>query len=155
MDTINFLSIIIAIGSLIIAIISIFYTLKTKEKYEKIALKLGNGEDISEILKKYIYKVNEIEKKDDEIIEYCNKINTEINKNIKKIGLVKYNQYNTTKNNLSFALTLLNNKNDGIIINGIYGVDYSNVYCKLIINGKSEEKLSEEENESLNIAKNK
>ena len=146
---------IISVISLIIALISIYYTIKTKKRYENLANKLGKGENITDILKNYINKVNDLDKKDDQIIEYCNKINEELNKNIKKIGLIKYNLYNTTKNDLSFALALLDKENNGVIINSIYGIDYSNVYCKLIINGKSKDKLSSEENEALNIAKNK
>ena len=155
MDNFNILMIAISASSLIIALISIYFSLKTKKRYEKIAMKLGNGQNIADILKDYINKVNDLDKKDDQIIEYCNKINEEINKNIKKIGLIKYNLYNTTKNDLSFALALLDRENNGVIINSIYGVDYSNVYCKLIIKGKSKERLSTEENEALNIAINK
>lgn len=155
MDNFNILMIAISASSLIIALISIYFSLKTKKRYEKIAMKLGNGQNIADILKDYINKVNDLDKKDDQIIEYCNKINEEINKNIKKIGLIKYNLYNTTKNDLSFALALLDRENNGVILNSIYGVDYSNVYCKLIINGKSKERLSTEEIEALNIAINK
>ena len=154
MDNFNIMMI-ISICSLIIALISIYFSLKTKKRYEKLAIKLGNGQNIVDILKDYINKVNDLDKKDDQIIEYCNKINEEINKNIKKVGLIKYNLYNTTKNDLSFALALLDNENNGIIINSIYGVDYSNIYCKLIVEGKSKDRLSAEENEALNIAKNK
>ena len=155
MEGINILIFIFSIVSLIIALISIYFSIKTKNKYEKLAIKLGKGENISDVLKNYITKVNDLDKKDDQIIDYCNKINEEINKSVKKIGLVKYNLYNTTKHNLSFALAMLDNKNNGIIINSIYGVDYSNVYSKLIINGKAKEKLSAEEEEALNIAINK
>ena len=146
---------IISVISLIIALISIYFTLKMKKRYENLAKKLGQGQNITDILKDYINKVNDLDKKDDQIIEYCNKINEELNKNIKKVGLFKYNLYNTTKNDLSFALALLDRENNGIIINSIYGVDYSNVYCKLITKGKSKERLSAEENEALNIALNK
>ena len=154
MDNFNIMMI-ISICSLIIALISIYFSLKTKKRYEKLAIKLGNGQNIADILKDYINKVNDLDKKDDQIIEYCNKINEEINKNIKKIGLIKYNLYNTTKNDLSFALALLDNENNGVIINSIYGIDYSNVYCKLIIKGKCKDRLSKEENEALDIAKGK
>ena len=155
MDNINILMTVISISSLIIALISIYYTTKTKKRYEKLVMKLGNGQNIIDILKEYINKVNDLDKKDDQIIEYCNKLNEEINKNISKVGLIKYNLYNTTKNDLSFALALIDKENNGVIINSIYGVDYSNVYCKLIINGKCKDRLSTEENEALNIAKNK
>ena len=155
MDNFNIFMAIISVISLIISLISIYFTLKMKKRYENLAKKLGQGQNITDILKDYIDKVNDLDKKDDQIIEYCNKISEELNKNIKKVGLIKYNLYNTTKNNLSFALALLDRENNGILINSIYGVDYSNVYCKLITKGKSKERLSSEENEALNIAINK
>ena len=155
METFNIITLSISAVSIIIALFSIYYTFKTKRRYEKLAVRLGNGENISDILKKYILQVNELNKKDDEIINYCNKLNSELIKCIKKVGLIKYNLYNTNKNNLSFALALLDNENNGIIINSVYGIDNSNVYCKQIIKGESKNKLSEEENEALKIAINK
>lgn len=155
MEIFNIITLSISVVSLIIAIISIYYTIKTKKRYEKLAIKLGKGENISDILKKYILQVNELNKKDDEIINYCNNLNNELNKSIKKVGLVKYNLYSTNKNNLSFALALLDNENNGVVINSVYGIDNSNVYCKPIIKGESKNKMSEEENEALKIAINK
>ena len=155
MENINYISLVISIFSIMIAIISIYYTIKTKKRYEKIAMRLGKGEDITNILKNYISQVNELNEKDNQIIDYCNKINLEESKSIKKIGLVKYDLYNTTKNKLSFALVLLNRQNSGIIINSIYGVDNSNVYCKEVIEGKTKDKLSLEEKEALKIAMSK
>lgn len=147
--------ILVAVFSLLIAIISIILSLKTKKKYERLVMKLGNGQKLNEIIEEYISQVNELEKKDDQIIEYCNKINTEVNKSIKKIGFIKYNLYSNTKNDLSFALALLNNENTGIVINSIYSADNSNVYAKNIINGSYEGKLSEEEKQAIKIAMEK
>ena len=141
MENINYIFLMISVFSIIISIISFYYTIKTKRRYEKIALKLGNGQNITDILSKYISEVKELNKKDDLIINYCNKLSEEEKKSIKKIGIVKYNLYNTTKNDLSFALALLNNKNDGIVINSLYGIDNSNVYCKIIKDGKSKNKI--------------
>ena len=155
MENINYIFLMISVFSIIISIISFYYTIKTKRRYEKIALKLGNGQNITDILSKYISEVKELNKKDDLIINYCNKLSEEEKKSIKKIGIVKYNLYNTTKNDLSFALALLNNKNDGIVINSLYGIDNSNVYCKIIKDGKSKNKLSIEENEAIKIAMEK
>ena len=155
MENINIITMVISAISIIIATISIYYTIKTKRRYEKLAMKLGKGENISDILKDYISKVDEIEKKDEEIILYLNKINDVSKQYIAKVGLVKYNLYNTTKNELSFALALLDRENNGIVINSIYGIDSSNVYCKLIKNGNSKNKLSEEEKEAIEIAMKK
>ena len=60
MENINYISLVISVFSIMIAIISIYYTIKTKKRYEKIAMRLGKGEDITNILKNYISQVNEL-----------------------------------------------------------------------------------------------
>lgn len=155
METFNILAIVLFSISLLIALINFYYTIKIKKKYEKLDIDLIKGEKLSDVLKKYIDQLNELNNKDNQIIDYCNKLNQEVNKSITKIGLIKYNLYNTTKHDLSFALALLDKSNSGVVINSVYGIDSSNVYCKLIINGNSKNKLSEEEKEALNIAINK
>lgn len=154
MDTLEIVEIVVVGFSLLISLICFYYTFKTKRRYEKLALRLGNNTDISVMLKNYIDKVEEIEKKDEQIIEYCNKINEELLKTVKKIGLVRYNSYGNTKNKLSFAVALLNNENSGVIFNSVYGEDGSNIYAKPIINGKSKYDLSEEEIDAIGEAIN-
>lgn len=154
METLEIVEIVVVGFSLLISLICFYYTFKTKRRYEKLALRLGNNTDISVMLKNYIDKVEEIEKKDEQIIEYCNKINEELLKSVKKIGLVRYNSYGNTKNKLSFAVALLNNENSGVLFNSVYGEDGSNIYAKPIINGKSKYDLSEEEIDAIGEAIN-
>lgn len=152
METIDIVEVILLVITLVISIISLLWTMKTKRRYERLAMNLGKGKDITEILKKYIEKVNEINKRDDQIIEFCQKINDDSVKAISKIGIVKYDAYNNTKNKLSFAVALLNRENSGIIINSIYSVDGSNVFSKSVNGGKSSSTLSAEESEALRRA---
>ena len=117
--------------------------------------KLGKGDNINEMLKDYVEKVDEIKSENKEIIEYYQKLDTKSNDYLKKIGLVRYNAYKDTGSNLSFALAVLDNHNDGFVLNGIYARDNSNIYAKPIKNGKSEYVLSKEEEEAINKATQK
>lgn len=127
---------------------------KTRKEYNLFLKKLGNGNNIEEILREYIKKVEEIEKENDEIIQYCQNINNNIAKCTQKIGIIRYNAFKDTGSDLSFTLALLNKYNDGIVLNGIYGRDASNIYAKPIEKGKSKYILSEEEKEAINKAIN-
>lgn len=152
MDTLVIIESVLLVISLVLSIISFHYTLKTKKRYEKIALKLGNGEDITSIIGKYVESVNEIKIKDDQIINYFNQINRELSRTTQKVGLYRYDAYNNTKNKLSFALALLDRENNGIVLNSIYGIDDSNIYAKPIENGTCEFNLSFEEQEAIKLA---
>ena len=124
------------------------------KNYKKFIKKLGNGNKIDESLKKYIEKVEDVDSKNKEIIEYCNRLDNNISLCIRKIGMVRYSAFKDTGSDLSFALALLNDNNDGVLLNGIYSREMSNIYAKQINNGKSNNKLSEEESKALDIALN-
>ena len=128
---------------------------KINKNYKIFMKKIGNGNNIDEMLKNYINKVDEVSDKNEEIINYCKTIDNRISLCIKKVGLVRYSAFKDTVSDLSFALTLLNDKNDGVILNGIYSREMSNIYAKQVIDGKCSNKLSEEERQALEIAINR
>ena len=144
--------IVFSIISLIIAIISLYISIKIYKKYETNMKKLGEGKDFAQMIESYVSQVDKLNKRDDQIIEVCNNINNELSHCIKKIGLYKYDAFGNTKNSLSFTLALLDRENNGIVINSIYGQDNSNVYSKPIIKGTSKYNLSYEEKAAINIA---
>lgn len=142
----------ISIISILFSIFSVFIVLKLKLNYEKYVRKLGNGKNIAESLKSYIKQVENIEKRDDQILEYCRGLHSEIGDCIKKIGIVRYDMFENNRSKLSFALALLDRKNNGVVINSIYAEDNSNVYAKPIEKGVSRYQLSIEEEEAIKIA---
>ncbi len=82
-----------------------------------------------------------------------------INKNlqicVQKTAVVRYNPFEHVGGELCFALAVLDKKNDGYILNTIYTETGCYTYCKGVINGISNIKLSSEEQEALELAKNK
>lgn len=159
---INFLKtetflIIIAGMNILLLILYLCNMLKLKKinkNYKTFMKKIGNGNNIDEMLKNYINKVDEVSDKNEEIINYCKTIDNRISLCIKKVGMVRYSAFKDTGSDLSFALALLNDKNDGVILNGIYSREMSNIYAKQVIAGKCSNKLSEEERQALEIAIN-
>ena len=139
---------------LILYISNLFKLKKINKNYKTFIKKLGNGNNIEEIIKKYIQKVEEVDEVNKEIMEYCNRLEKDISLCIKKIGMVRYSAFKDTGSDLSFALALLNEKNDGVILNGIYSREMSNIYAKQVKEGKTNNKLSEEEDKALQIATN-
>lgn len=128
---------------------------KINKNYKTFMKKIGNGNNIDEMLKNYINKVDEVSDKNEEIVNYCKTIDNRISLCIKKVGMVRYSAFKDTGSDLSFALALLNDNNDGVILNGIYSREMSNIYAKQVIDGKCSNKLSEEERQALEIAINR
>ncbi len=69
-----------------------------------------------------------------------------------KMGLVKYDAFSQMGGQLSFCLALLNEKNNGFIINSVHSAEGCYSYTKEIKNGQSDISLGKEEEEALAIA---
>ena len=69
-----------------------------------------------------------------------------------KVGIVKYDAFDEMGGKLSFALTMLDNDNNGWILNSMHSRDGCYTYIKEIVRGESYIELSEEEAESLDQA---
>ena len=139
---------------IIIYICNLIKLNKINKNYKNFMKKLGNGNNIDEMLREYIDKVEEVDNKNKDILEYCNRLDKNISLCIKKIGMVRYSAFKDTGSDLSFALALLNDNNDGVLLNGIYSREMSNIYAKQIKEGKTINKLTEEEERALEIALN-
>lgn len=143
----------IMVGILTIGFISILYSnIKLKNKYNKFMKKIGNGKNIEEDLENYMYRVERVERQNAEIISYCKNLDDEVAKCIQKVGMVRYSAFKNTGSDLSFAVAMLDENNDGIVFNGIYSREMSNIYAKPVKNGVSEYTLSEEEKEAIRRA---
>lgn len=82
------------------------------------------------------------------------RIAADMNHTFQKVGLVKYDAFNEMGGKLSFSLALLNQVNDGFIINAMHSREGCYTYIKEIIDGNSIIPLSSEEEEALDMALN-
>ena len=146
----NVLIIVLLIGFIALLVSN----MKLKEKYKKFMKKLGNGKDIEEDLSNFMYKVDRVEKQNAEIMSFCKSLDEDLAKCVQKIGIVRYSAFKDTGSDLSFAVALLNEENSGVVFNGIYSREMSNIYAKPVEKGNSSYTLSEEEAEAIRKAIN-
>ena len=148
---------ILATGVLVLLVLYIVNCMnlrKIKRNYNNLLKKLGNGTNIEEILRKYIEEVENVKHKNSELMANLSKLDNEVTQCIQKVGIVRYSAFKDTGSDLSFALALLNEDNTGVVLNGIYSAEASNIYAKPVTNGKSTYTISEEEKQAINIAIN-
>jgi uncharacterized protein DUF4446 len=69
-----------------------------------------------------------------------------------RVGIVRFNPFEDTGGNQSFALALLDGHGDGFIVSSLHARTGTRLYAKAIANGASETALSTEESEALRIA---
>ncbi len=154
LKTDNFLILIsVIICILLIGFIILIVKLSSiNKKYKTFMNKLGNGKNIEEDLENYMYRVERVEKQNMEMKNLVDSIDKNLESCIQKIGMVRYNAFKDTGSDLSFALAMLDENNNGIVLNGIYSREMSNIYAKPVENGKSKYTISEEEKEAIQRA---
>ena len=69
-----------------------------------------------------------------------------------KMGLVKYDAFQQMGGQLSFCLALLDENNNGFIINSVHSTEGCYSYTKEIRHGESDISLGKEEAEAMAIA---
>ena len=148
---------VILIGLMVIIIFaSIINSAKTKriiKRYNLLMRKLGNGTNLETMLKAYIDKVERVDNKNTEVLEFCKKLDNKMMKCIQKVGIVRYNAFEDTGSDLCFAIALLDFEDTGVVINGIYSREGSSTYGKPVENGTSKYTLSTEEMQAIDMAK--
>ncbi len=136
---------------MIILIVLIAKYNKLKKRYDRF-MKGKNAASLEEnvhgvfedmkLLKTYVDK----NKKDIRIL-YKN-----MERTFQKLGIVKYDAFNHMGGQLSFSLALLDENNDGFIINSVHSSEGCYSYTKEIKGGTSGISLGKEEQQALNIA---
>lgn len=143
--------IVLVVVLLIVTIVQIVKTSKLKKKYNKFM----QGKDAksleADIIKLYednhdIKSMTETNRQD------IKKIYKNMELTFQKIGIVKYDAFQQMGGKLSFSLALLNENNDGFILNSVHSSEGCYSYTKEIKNGQCEISLGNEEEKALNIA---
>lgn len=136
---------------LIINISNICSLSKLKKKYNKFMTGKGAKSLESEIFglfedNKFIKASVEKNKKDIRVL-YKNMEST-----FQKIGIIKYDAFNQMGGKLSFSLALLDENNNGFILNSVHSAEGCYSYTKQIRNGECDISLGDEEKQALDMA---
>lgn len=136
---------------LILLIVQIAQCKKLKKRLDKFMLgKDGSSleEDIAGL-----YEDNKIMKETaDENQRDIRALYKEMESVFQKYSVVKYNAFRQMGGQLSFSIAMLNQKNDGFLLNCMHGVDGCYSYTKEIRNGECSLELGEEEKKALDMA---
>jgi len=108
-----------------------------------------NLEDTIIALEENIYKLKKAEENIEKNIET---IEAKLKKSIRGLETIRFNPFPDQGSNQSFAIGMLNEEGDGLVLSSLYSRERMSVFAKPIKNKKSEYELSEEEKEVLKKA---
>ena len=143
--------VVIILFLIILNIVNIRSISKLRKKYDKFMLG-KNAEslenEITDLFEDNKFIKNSIEKNKKDIHALYRKFES----SLQKVGIIKYDAFDQIGGKLSFCMALLDENNNGFILNSVYGAEGCYTYTKEIKNGNCETSLGQEEEKALSIA---
>lgn len=134
-----------------IVVIILLWILMIEVRLKKIftGTKARNLEEMIVLIGK---KINQIEEKEKDINKHLVNIDNRLSKSIRNIETIRFNPFIDAGGNQSFAIALVNDEGNGVVISSLYARDRMSIFAKPIIEGRSKFELSSEEKDVLDKA---
>ena len=110
------------------------------------------GKDLGAILDAHLNKVFAVSNEVDELTVRTAVAEANLRRSFQRIGLVRFNPFEDTGGNQSFALALLDANGDGIVFSSLHSRTGTRIYAKAVNGGRSETALSDEETQAVRDA---
>ena len=137
---------------LIVLLVILSDKYKRLQKSYATFMKGKNGKNLEKsIFKKFaeLEEIADLVKSNEEKIQNIYK---KMESHYQKVGIVKYDAFHEMGGNLSFALTMLDENDNGWIFNAMHSREGCYTYIKEVVKGESYIELSEEERQCLEKA---
>ncbi len=112
----------------------------------------GDGQSLETILDAHLDKVYAVARDVDDLAARSAMLEATQRRALQRIGLVRFNPFEDTGGNQSFALAVIDARGDGFVVSSLHARAGTRVYGKAVSGGRSESTLSAEEAEALRLA---
>ncbi|MDO4204630.1 MAG: DUF4446 family protein [Selenomonadaceae bacterium] len=124
-----------------------------KKRYRQMMTGEQTGKDFEQMLLTHIAKTDRVAAENVDIKAEQKRLSDLLNISVNRIGVVRFSAFADTGSDLSYAVALLDQNNDGIVFSSIFGREDSRSYVKPIKNGTSTYTLTGEELDAIRQAK--
>ena len=112
----------------------------------------AEGRSLEAILDAHLEKVFEISRSLEDVAARTAILEAAQRRTFQRVGLVRYNPFEETGGNQSFALALLDAAGDGWVLSSLHARAGTRVYAKAITAGRADAGLSAEETAAIDQA---
>ena len=116
---------------------------------------LTRGSDegsLEAVLGTHIERVRRAVRDVDEVAGRTAALERDMRQSLGRVGLVRYNPFDETGGNQSFALAVVDAAGDGFVVSSLHARAGTRVYAKAVRNGSSDVGLSDEESTAVRQA---
>ncbi len=107
------------------------------------------GRDLEEGIVSIDKKLTAIENNEEMLADAIEQIDKRLRTSIRSVEMTRFNPFEDQGGNHSFAISLVNERGDGVVISSLYSRERMSIFAKHIKKGKSDIDLTDEESDVL------
>ena len=143
-----------AMGLAAILFVFLFFWMAKTEKRLKKFFTGAKAKNLEEVYAALIAKVSQLEEDKKILQKEIAILHKKSKESIRGVETLRFNPFKDAGSNQSFAIALLNENKDGVLLSSLYSRERVSVFAKPVKQGTSEYDLSAEEKEVLKKASN-
>lgn len=140
-------------GLLVLNLAVLAWAFILRKNFKKIFGAPSGGVDLERVLLELRENQSVSAKNIEELKSRASALESALPKDIRRVGLVRYNPFSDAGGDQSFVLALLNDFKDGVVVTSLYGREVNRIYAKPIQKGGSTYQLTSEEKTAIENAK--
>jgi hypothetical protein len=112
----------------------------------------GDEGDLEDVLGSHLDRVHALGREVERLIVRTDRLEGSAPRAFQRVGLVRFNPFEDTGGNQSFALALLDAQGNGWVLSSLHARSGTRVYAKAVHEGRSDGALSDEESAAIKQA---
>ena len=113
----------------------------------------SDGDSLEAVFDAHLETVHQVGRDLDELTARTAVLESSARHHFARLGLVRFNPFDDTGGNQSFALALLDESEEGFVVSSLHSRTGTRIYAKAIVGGKADTSLSTEETEAMGLAR--
>ncbi|HEV8697848.1 MAG TPA: DUF4446 family protein [Candidatus Limnocylindrales bacterium] len=138
------LGLVVVVIALVLVVIALARRLRSIDARLRL-LTRGDEGDLEDVLGAHLDRVHVLGREVERLIARTGRLESIAPRAFQRVGLVRFNPFEDTGGNQSFALALLDAEGNGWVLSSLHARSGTRVYAKAIHEGRSEGALSDEE----------
>jgi Protein of unknown function (DUF4446) len=152
----NLAAVVIALTAVLLVVLLLLIVLALRLRASTRAYRalVGSGDagTLGDLVVSHIARVEDVSRRLGEMDSVHTSLERRTLNSIQHIGLVRFNPFEDTGSDQSFAIALLDGERDGIVISSLHGRANTRLFAKPVKGGASSHTLSDEEERAIRIA---
>jgi hypothetical protein len=145
-------AIVVVVFALVLAVLGLIRRTRRLNRRLEAITQGSDAQSLEAVLGSHLGRVRQVVRDIDTVSARTAVIERDLLGSFGRIGLVRFNPFEDTGGNQSFALALLDGRGDGFVVSSLHSRNGTRIYAKAIARGAAETALSEEESAALQQA---